>query len=986
MLPLCIFFLLPTLVASLTFYVAPSPLGNDKNSGTSASTPFATLHHAQLAMRAALNSSEVFSYDPEVVVAPGTYIEANPLVFLPVDSGPPGFTVRWECTGATLYVGTQIQPALFTSVPGSPGVYVANVTSLAPPPPPTPPTPAGCGLVEPGYSYNGYDITTVWVGTNNVSGCCEACASQAGCHYWSLCVDIVCGTPEKPINCYLKTSDAGRSFFGPLRTSGSLQQVAPPPWRFFTLTEGDRAATIARVPNRGSGYLANIDVGNSDSSFSWPAGSPDFPTANATPIDITNAHVFCNIGAFWFTETRPATSVDMAARTVFFEGRSNGVAGCNDKAYFQGPVEFLDEPGEWAYIPATGLLYYWPYDPASLSPTSTTPIVAATSPTSIEFKGSSGGAWVHDIEVVGLQIIGSGFTPDGAYRVFPPGRPNDFPSPTDSGMVRMEGVTRITLTSCKLLHAGLSAVWLSREATNVTIQGCWMEGAGFCGVTASGVYPGDPPYTSAEASYVNFGHTIHSNLMYNLGVRVGHGAGVWLFQSGANTITNNYIKEVPRNGVGMYGLRFGAGGGFGSGVLPSSAYNLTLDFFSALDLLTTRNNLVAYNLLENVVRDSCDAGGFETWGVGVGNVFHTNALSDCDSGGIDGSWMNFLFQDDASNWLNHSSNLVFNVAGKGSEEGGMIKSIYSVSENNVFAFSKLGHLMNIQPYIEPAAAMTFSRNIFAYVVSGEGAGSPLDISLNPYTSSTLNGSSSLMTDPATAAIYNFTATTNPALTTPVILEFDFNVYWNCSHNSTPLPTPTGPWDTHSLAVDPLFVGTSTPPWQRTVLDLELAPNSPALAIPGFRPIDVHAIGLTPTFAFDLGTFGRRIPGRDKVQAETYDRMQGLWREGSFGISPGGQGWGFDPGAWALYRRVDITTAPATTFKARITPFTEKLTLGLALGSPDNVIATLSAQTAGAPIGVMRVYSVSLVSPLSVVGGDVFLLPSEGCIIDWFQLV
>ncbi len=52
--------------------------------------------------------------------------------------------------------------------------------------------------------------------------------------------------------------------------------------------------------------------------------------------------------------------------------------------------------------------------------------------------------------------------------------------------------------------------------------------------------------------------------------------------------------------------------------------------------------------VENVVRDSCDAGAFETWGVGSGNTYHTNAVSDCDSGGVDGSWMNFMFQDDAS--------------------------------------------------------------------------------------------------------------------------------------------------------------------------------------------------------------------------------------------------------------------------------------------------------------------------------------------------
>ena len=53
----------------------------------------------------------------------------------------------------------------------------------------------------------------------------------------------------------------------------------------------------------------------------------------------------------------------------------------------QGPVEFLDEPGEFALLPATGLLSYWPHDPATLAPGSSTPVVVATSPTAIEFRG-----------------------------------------------------------------------------------------------------------------------------------------------------------------------------------------------------------------------------------------------------------------------------------------------------------------------------------------------------------------------------------------------------------------------------------------------------------------------------------------------------------------------------------------------------------------------------------------------------------------------
>ena len=970
---------------SIAFFVAP--FGNDSNPGTSPSAPFSTLRAAQAALRSSLASTSMSS-NATVSIFPGTYFEPAPLLFEPADSGANGFSVHWWCsdgsgaaaTGCVLYVGTAIPGSMWT--PFSANVYVANVSSLLPPAPqpPTPPSAPGCGLVEPGISYNGFDITEVLVPPNNLTACCDACASVPACTAWSLCVNITCGTPEKPINCYLKTSSAGRTPFGPLRTSGTLVNATPATAHpnFFTLIEGTLAATIARIPNRGSGYLSTLGVSNDDSSLTWPANLSSFPS---TPFDVSNSHVFCNLGADWFTETRPVTSLNFDARTIYFEGRRNGVAGCNDKVYVQGPKEFIDEPGEWSFEPVSGLLYYWPFDPASLEPGSTTPVVASTNSSALQFLGSPGGgergsARVTDIIVEGLEVRGSGFTPDGAYRVFPPGRPNDFPAPTDAGLVRVENAERITFLHCKLVHAGLSAVWVSRESRNVTVTGSWIEGPGFCGITLAGPYPGDPPYATAADAFVNRGHVISNNLIYDVGKRVGHGAGVWIWQSGENTVTRNYIKEAPRNGVGLYGVRFGAGAGGGAGVLPGVAYNVTLDFFSALDLLTSRDNEVSFNVIENVVRDSCDAGAVESWGVGVRNVFHTNAVSDCDSGGVDGSWMNFLFQDDASNWLNHSSNVVFNVAGKGSEEGGLIKSVFSVAENNVFAFSELGFLFNIAPYIEPAAAMTFARNIFANIVAADAP--PLNISTNDFTAGTLATSCSIMEDPAQASTYNFSETTVPALSTPVILEWDYNLYWNASHGAAPF----GLWDTHAVAADPQFAGADTPPWLRSVADLALLPTSPAFNIPGFRRIQVESMGLDSSFPFDLGGWARRSAQTIKVQAETYDRQVGLWREGSYGISPGPRNWAFAPGAWALYKRVDVDAS--TRFRIRVQPAAKGLVVALAVGEPGNVVATFNADDAGAAVGVMGVYEVPLAQPLTVVGGSFFVKPSEACVIDWWM--
>lgn len=125
----------------------------------------------------------------------------------------------------------------------------------------------------------------------------------------------------------------------------------------------------------------------------------------------------------------------------------------------------------------------------------------------------------------------------------------------------------------------------------------------------------------------------------------------------------------------------------------------------------------------------------------------------------------------------------------------------------------------LQPYIEPAAGMTFARNLFAFLSTDDSAG--MDISINGYTAATLAGSSSLMTNTATAAPYNFTNASAPALSDPVVKQLDWNLYYEAVHNASALVSFG--WDTHALAgVNPLFVEPpSTADWNRTAADLAL---------------------------------------------------------------------------------------------------------------------------------------------------------------------
>ena len=57
-------------------------------------------------------------------------------------------------------------------------------------------------------------------------------------------------------------------------------------------------------------------------------------------------------------------------------------------------------------------------------------------------------------------------------------------------------------------------------------------------------------------TYVNRNHTVDSNLIRNVGTQNYGAAGIWIFQSGNNTVSRNVINRGPRNSVGLFGPHY----------------------------------------------------------------------------------------------------------------------------------------------------------------------------------------------------------------------------------------------------------------------------------------------------------------------------------------------------------------------------------------------------------------------------------------------
>ena len=113
-------------------------------------------------------------------------------------------------------------------------------------------------------------------------------------------------------------------------------------------------------------------------------------------------------------------------------------------------------------------------------------------------------------------------------------------------------------------------------------------------------------------------------------------------------------------------------------------------------------------------------------------------------------------------------------------------------------------------------------------------------------------------------------------------------------------------------------------------------------------------------------------------------QMGLWREGSYGISPGANSWAFEPGAWAMYARTDVSAV--TVWQLRIDPMGLNRNVSLSLGSPKSIVATFCAACVAAPSGYLSTFNISLPGPLTTTGGLLFLLPDGDCIIDWFRFM
>ncbi len=253
----------------------------------------------------------------------------------------------------------------------------------------------------------------------------------------------------------------------------------------------------------------------------------------------------------WLINYLPLKSVDMEKRIA-----KTAVAGTyrldrvvrkkwEETAWIENTLEGLDEPGEWALNSRKGLLYYWPKQERP-SKNITAPGLREL----IRIEGNNNEALTGDVPVKGIHLDGLVFT----------GGDRDVWTKQDKGiqhdwdmydkgnaMLRFRGAENCRVTRCQFRNAGSSGLRIDLYGQGIHVENCEFGHLGGVGILLCGYGPG--------LKDVNRGHVIKNCEIHHIGEMWYHSPAIFIWQSGDNVITNNYVHDLPYDAVVISGVR-----------------------------------------------------------------------------------------------------------------------------------------------------------------------------------------------------------------------------------------------------------------------------------------------------------------------------------------------------------------------------------------------------------------------------------------------
>jgi len=325
-----------------------------------------------------------------------------------------------------------------------------------------------------------------------------------------------------------------------------------------------------------------------------------------------------------------------------------------ESAWFENAPEWIDAPGTWAASAREGKIYLWPRDgqrPGQIEVPQFTEILRIEGDEANEKP-------LRRIEIRGLTFTGA---ERESLQLDDKGLQHDWDfMDKANAMLRLRWVEDITVANCSFVASGSSGMRADLLAQRVTVRENRFEDLGGGAILFCGYGPGTVD--------LNKNNLIADNVIERCARLIWHMPGIHLWQSGENRVVRNQIRNLPYSGIIVSGNSplF-----FKNSPAPRRELERTIRWDevgegpytteSIQPYLHTRNNLIAHNVIEEVMETLGDGNGiYIRFASETGNVIRGNYVGNIfqryNAGGIrcDGSQNGVLIEGNLIHRVQHA--------------------------------------------------------------------------------------------------------------------------------------------------------------------------------------------------------------------------------------------------------------------------------------------------------------------------------------------
>lgn len=429
-------------------------------------------------------------------------------------------------------------------------------------------------------------------------------------------------------------------------------------WYFHELFVNGQRRTRARSPNQGFYFVHGLISSTAPAHFEFYDHDIRAEWAREADVEVIALQN-------WAEFRMPIRAVDDQSKVVTLSGRRQEFSEANARYWVENSLEALNAPGEWYLDRESGWLYYYPEPGEKMS---SVRAVASGLKQLISLKGNAGESrFVSYLRFRGLTFSYTDWSiPSTGYA--------DMQAAFDiPAAVSGEGVHSCTFEKSAFTHLGGYAIALGHGSQANRIDSNEMSDLG-----AGGIKIGDPKIPATKQAQTSR-NQITDNHIHDIGIVYPAAVGVWIGQSGGNTVAHNEINDTFYTAISV-GWTWGYG--------PTAA----------------RDNLIEFNNLHDIGRGMLsDMGCIYTLGVQPGTVEQNNICHDVSRYKY-GGWG--IYTDEGSSNILIEDNVVYYC-----EDGGFHQHYgeANIVRNNIFALGRNAQIRRTKD--ENHLSFTFEHNI-----------------------------------------------------------------------------------------------------------------------------------------------------------------------------------------------------------------------------------------------------------------------------------